>query len=151
MRLKALSLGIVASIVRIGFVMWSRSGTICVLVVHVTMKKMMRMESWKKMIRALLNDEGLKVWGFVFPDGGVPVRNLVAQKAVLDFQGEAEVYLVDWAALTQEQRDLILKQLAAKFHAPVEVVETEVLKNGLPLRAKYVSCISIPNPQRWFV
>lgn len=96
------------------------------------------------MIKALLNDEGKKVWGFVFSDGEAPVKNLVDQTAILEGKGEEQVYLVDWAALSQDQQSLILNHLGTKFHAPIEEIEAEISKKGLPLRAKYVSCTLIP-------
>lgn len=95
------------------------------------------------MIRALLNDEGKRVWGYVFPDGGIPVKNLASFKAQLGDIGEEEVYLVDWAALTDKQRLLIIEHLKKRFGDSAAAVEAEILKSGLPLRAKYVSCTSI--------
>jgi len=95
-------------------------------------------------MKALLNDEGKKIWGFVFPNGGVPIKGISSYKAQLEGKGAMEVYLVDWAALTDEQRTLIIDHLKSRFGSSKEAVETEILKNGLPLRAALVSCVSIP-------
>lgn len=40
------------------------------------------MSEHKRLKKALLNDEGKKVWGYVFPDGAIPVRNVVPFKAL---------------------------------------------------------------------
>ena len=95
-------------------------------------------------MKALLNDEGMKIWGFVFPNGGVPIKGISSYKAQIEGKGEMQVYLVDWAALDEEQRDLILERLKDKFVSSKEAVETEILKSGLPLRATLVSCVRIP-------
>lgn len=95
-------------------------------------------------MKALLNDEGKKIWGFVFPNGGVPVKGISSYEADVEGKGKMEVYLVDWAALSEEERDLILDHLKSRFGDSKETVETEILKSGLPLRACLVSCVSIP-------
>jgi hypothetical protein len=95
-------------------------------------------------MKALLNEEGMKIWGFVFPNGGVPIKGISAYKAQVEGKGEMEVYLVDWAALTDEERSLILDHLKNRFGSSKEEVEAEILKKGLPLRAALVSCVSIP-------
>jgi hypothetical protein len=96
------------------------------------------------MIRALLNDEGKKVWGYVFPDGGVPVKSVGPVKAQLGDIGEEDIYLVDWPSLAENQRLLIIEHLKKRFGDSAAAVKAEILKTGLPLRAKYVSCTSIP-------
>jgi hypothetical protein len=95
-------------------------------------------------MKALLNDEGKKIWGFVFPNGEVPIKGISSYKAQIEEKGEMEVYLVDWAALTDQERDLILDHLKSRFENSKVAVLTEILKNGLPLRAFLVSCVSIP-------
>jgi hypothetical protein len=110
-------------------------------------------------MKALLNEEGQKLWGFVFPDGEVPVKNIMSFKAHIDEPTDTKhiskdvkalagkdinVYLVDWAALTEEQRNLILEHLKCRFGSSEDTVEAEILKSGLPLRACLVSCVSIP-------
>ncbi len=95
-------------------------------------------------MKALLNDEGKKLWGFVFPNGEVPIKGISPVKAQIEERGTMDVYLLDWAALTEEQRGLILEHLKERFGNSVVEVETEILKSGLPLRACLVSCVSIP-------
>lgn len=100
-------------------------------------------------MKALLTDAGLKIWGYAFPAAEIPVKSAVPFHAFLvgPFNGlvyEEPVYLVDWAALTQEQRDLLLKHFMEKDGATRGQVEKEILDKGLPLRAKYVSSVVIP-------
>jgi hypothetical protein len=95
-------------------------------------------------MKALLNEEGKKIWGYVCPDGNIPVKSVAPFKARLDRIGEMDVYLVDWAALTETQRDLILDHLKTRFRNSKKTVETAILKEGLPIRACLVSCVSIP-------
>lgn len=98
-------------------------------------------------MKAVLNEEGRKLWGCVFPDGQVPIKGVFPGKAQLEGEGETAVYLVDWAALTDEQRDLILERLGRHFGNSKVLVEAEILKSGLPLRACLVSHVPIP----WFL
>jgi len=96
------------------------------------------------MFKAFLNDEGKKVWGSVFPDGLVPIKSPVPHTGTLDSNGDQPVYLVDWAALTEEQRELILEELARKFRAPRADVENQILEKGMPLRASLINATSMP-------
>lgn len=96
-------------------------------------------------MNALLNDEGKKQWGEIFPDGHVPVQTLIAQDATVEETNQPlKVYLVNWILLSKDQQQAILKKLSDKFHAPKEAIEKDILKKGLPLQSKYVSCVSIP-------
>jgi hypothetical protein len=97
-------------------------------------------------MKALLNEEGKKIWGYVFPNGTVPVKSVQPFEAKIKGKGKGtmSVFLVDWAALTETERGLILDHLKGRFGDSREGVEAEVLKNGLPLRSVLVSCVSIP-------
>lgn len=96
-------------------------------------------------MKALLNDEGKKIWGYVFPNGAVPVKGISSFKANVEGEGEMEFYLVDWAALSEDEQCLILSHLAEKHHlANSKPIKEQILKSGLPLRASLVSCVSIP-------
>jgi len=96
------------------------------------------------MFEAFLNEEGKKVWGYVFPEGLVPIKSPVPQRAKLGAEGFQLVYLVDWAALTEQQRELILEDLQRKFVAARAEVESQILEKGIPLRASLVDATSIP-------
>jgi hypothetical protein len=94
-------------------------------------------------MKALLNAEGKKIWGYVFPDGEVPVKTISPIDAQIEGLGKTPVYLVDWAALVIHEREAILEHLKARFGDSRAAVETEILKSGLPLRAELVSAVSI--------
>lgn len=97
---------------------------------------------------ALLNAKGREVWSFVFPDGKVPIKGLMPFKAVLGMRGdghkEADVYLVDWDALTAEQKALIVDHLKVRFNGKESDVKAQIEVHGLPLRASLVSSVAIP-------
>lgn len=96
------------------------------------------------MIKAILNDDGKKVWGDIFPDG-VPVQNLGSQLAELEDLGQdIKVYMVAWDLLSPVRRAVIINRLASKFHSSPTEIENDILKKGLPLQSKYVSYVAIP-------
>jgi hypothetical protein len=92
-------------------------------------------------MKALLNEEGKKIWGYVFPNGTVPVKSVQPFEAKIKGKEKMSVFL---AALTEAERGLILDHLKGRFGDSREAVEAEVLKSGLPLRSVLVSCVSIP-------
>ena len=94
-------------------------------------------------MKALLNDEGKKIWGAIFQDGAIPVLSSVSHKASLGGVEEA-IYVVAWDDLTPVQRGEVINQLAEKFKASTQAVEAQILKEGMPLRAALVSHVSIP-------
>ena len=95
-------------------------------------------------MKAILNDEGKRIWGYVFPNGEVPIKGTSSFKAQVEGKGEIEVYLVDLAALSQNEIALILDHLKNRFNNSEAEVESEIMKSGLPLRASLVSCVAIP-------
>lgn len=95
-------------------------------------------------MKAFLNGEGKKLWGYVFPSGTVPVKGVSPLKVKISGGGEMEVYLVDWAALTEAERGLVIDHLKGRFGDSKEAVLAEISKNGLPLRAGLVSSVAIP-------
>jgi hypothetical protein len=85
-----------------------------------------------------LNAEGKALWGDVFPDGEAPIQSIIAQPATLEGIDRVErVFLLDWKELTASQQDVILEKISKKSCACKDVILKEVLKVGLPLRAKY--------------
>jgi len=95
-------------------------------------------------MKAILNEEGKKVWGAIFPDG-VPVLDIASRTAEIEELGkDIKVYMVAWDALTPVQRGQILNLLSEKFKCSVRIIENDILDKGLPLQAKYVSGVAIP-------
>jgi len=85
---------------------------------------------------AFLNDEGKELYGEVFPDGIVPVVSMIPGTAVIGGQ-EEKIYLVCHEELSEVQTEKLVKLLAGVFGAPEADVKAELLKNRIPLRAKY--------------
>jgi hypothetical protein len=88
---------------------------------------------------AFLNAEGKAAWGKVFPDGEVPIQSIIAQTATLEGISTVErVFLVDWNELTAEQQNDVLEKISKASGVGKDVILKDVLKIGLPLRAKYI-------------
>jgi hypothetical protein len=96
-------------------------------------------------MKALLNDKGKEMWGQVFPAGTVPIKGACKYKTQIQHLGETSFYLVDWERLSDEERKLVLGQLAKKFNQSNETIVAEILKNGLPIRASLIRCVSMSN------
>lgn len=94
-------------------------------------------------MKALLNEEGKKIWGYAFPDGSIQVTSPVASLMQLG-DSEMEAYIVAWDELSPVQRGLIIKHLAEKFVSSEQQVEKAILEKGLPIRASLVECVAIP-------
>jgi hypothetical protein len=87
-----------------------------------------------------LNDEGLRVWGDIFPDGKVPVLSMSFQEAKLGPTPTTErVILVAWTALSQEQKDGVLAKISARSGASKEAILKDILRIGLPLRKSHTT------------
>ena len=96
---------------------------------------------------AHLNDEGRKLYGHIFPDGQVPVLSMVPQMAKLGGSETPErVYIVYVEELSSDQFKAIVDLIAEKSRAPRSVIEAEFKKNGIPLRAKFVSGAGTNHP-----
>lgn len=95
------------------------------------------------MFKAFLNEEGKKTWGFVFPEGSVPIESPIPIQAELP-DGQQLIYIVAWDELKPLERGLILNFLAERFKAPVSEVEKQIVEKGMPLRASLVDATSIP-------
>ncbi len=95
---------------------------------------------------AILNDEGMNLFGDVFPDKKIPVLHPLSGETELEGVGEKQIYLVNITLLRridEETYQKLLKKLSEKFNAPIEAMDKEFNKHGLPLRAKLVSSVEI--------
>jgi hypothetical protein len=86
----------------------------------------------------LLNDEGKRVWGHVFPDGKVPVCSQF-QEANLRGSGAERVVLVNWSALSLGQKYAVLAKISKSTGTSNETILKDILKIGLPLRERYTT------------
>ena len=83
-----------------------------------------------------LNAAGKKLYGDIFPEGMVPVLSMIPGTAVIGDQ-EEKIYLVCHEELSEVQTEKLVKLLAETFKAAEADVKNELLKNRIPLRAKY--------------
>jgi len=82
---------------------------------------------------AYLNEEGMKMFGAVFPDRKVPVLSMIWSVATLPI-GDQEIFMVYLEELTDEQIETLFEVLVEKFQAPREDIEKHIKEDGLPLR-----------------
>lgn len=78
----------------------------------------------------------------------VCVRTPIRTRVHIEGLGERDAYLLDEQQLTPAQRQALCAGIAARFHAPVEAVEADMLGPGLVLLAEHCSVLVI-NPARW--
>lgn len=97
----------------------------------------------------LLNDEGKRVWGDVFPDGKVPVSTFFSETK-LEGRGVEKVALIDWLRLSRVQRDAILTKLSVRFGASKDAILDDVLRIGLPLPERYTTGV-VAAELRYFI
>jgi hypothetical protein len=92
----------------------------------------------KYVIWTYLNAEGKALWGDIFPDSEVPIQSLIPQSATLEgIEDQERVFLLNWQELTAQQQKAILEKISKKSGASKESILKEILRVGLPLRAKY--------------
>ncbi len=76
--------------------------------------------------------------GDLFVEGEVPIQSIIAQSATLEGIDKPEkVFLVDWKELTPQQQDGVLEKMGKRTAASKDAILKDILKVGLPLRAKY--------------
>jgi hypothetical protein len=103
------------------------------------------MTSW-----AHLNEEGMKQFGDIFPDGTVPIRSILPAQAILpnvqpgDGDETQEVYIVNVSALKPEALDKVVQKIAHKFQDPYEEVKKSITgTEGIVLRSTLTSGVGI--------
>lgn len=87
---------------------------------------------------ANLNEEGKKLYGKIWEDGTVPVVSIVPTWYKIEGQAE-QCYLILHEEMTTEQINVMLGILADRFGVSKSAIESEMKKNRLPLRSKFVS------------
>ena len=89
--------------------------------------------------KLVLSEQGQKALGHIFKDY-VPLQdNGIFSVARIDGVGTIEVFRVDWASLSQVEREGVLAYMEDKFNAPRETIEDEIERNGcFPIRSEYI-------------
>lgn len=93
--------------------------------------------------------ERAAAWREVFGGDTVILKSPIPGRANLPGKGETEVYEIDIAALTPEQRQRLITHLAAKFELDPDDVDGNLDQHGCPILSTDV-WVTIHNPQRWF-
>ena len=104
------------------------------------------MKKLKYPMSAILNDEGMKLFGDIFPDKKIPVLTPLSGETKLEGVGKKQIHLVNIALLRRVDEPTyqkLIKKLSEKFNAPMEAMDEEFNKHGLPLRAELVSSVEI--------
>jgi len=84
---------------------------------------------------AYLNDEGMELFGSVFPDKKVPVLSMIWKTGSVGHpENIVDFFTVQWDELTEDQRDSILSILSEKFSVDKSEIKKQVEEIGLPLR-----------------
>jgi len=88
---------------------------------------------------AILNDDGMKNLGHIFPDGVVPVKCMTMTRATFeDKKGVHEIFKIDWNELTDEQKEQCVEYLHQKHHVPDHIIRKEIERLGfIPLQSKH--------------
>ena len=84
---------------------------------------------------AYLNEDGMKLFGEVFPDKTVPVLSMICKTgSVGEPENIVDFFTVQWDELTEDQRDSILSILSKKFGVKKYEIKGQIEEIGLPLR-----------------
>ena len=88
---------------------------------------------------AHLNEEGKKLFGEIFPDGIVPVVNMLPSPAKLGGK-TTRMFKVDIKQLSTNQMTELLEILSRKFNAPKDAIKRQIQTDGfVPLRKSMTS------------
>lgn len=93
-----------------------------------------------------LSDEGKKELGHIFPEGKIPSKSILSEKATLEGQqGTKTVYRIDISELTNEQFEKCIDFIMSKNrergikNVPKSQIKRELKELGfIPLQSKYV-------------
>ena len=88
--------------------------------------------------KVFLNAEGKKLFGDVFPDGLVPVVSMIPGTAFFGGQ-EENMYLLFHEEMSEDQIQKLVQLLATKFGATEVDVKAQMIKDRIPLRARYTN------------
>jgi len=92
-------------------------------------------------ITATIHDEQRRaLWSEVFPDGVVPIQVPVAYDVNVPELGNIKAYMLDLAAISDEQREKVIDVISKRFSYPRDEVGAE-LDKGVPILADGVSVL----------
>jgi hypothetical protein len=91
---------------------------------------------------AIHDPERRAVWSEIFPDARVPIKSILPAVANLPGKPDAQIYILDLAAIDDIQRAQVIDMLARKFKLPAEEVSRDLDSMGVPILADGVSVVS---------
>ena len=87
----------------------------------------------------LLSEAGKKEFGYIFPDGYVPVIDITPIDVNVAKEGTVLVFLIDYERLTAHQQENCIAYLAEQFNVSEAAVQEEIESNGhFPMRKCYI-------------
>ena len=78
------------------------------------------------------------LWSEVFPGAVIPIKSIIPSKAHLPGHPNADVYMLDLDAITDDQREGLIRVLSVHFDIPIDEVRSEI-NLGVPILAESVS------------
>ena len=96
---------------------------------------------------ATIHDEHRRaVWGAIFPGARLPIKSVLLLKADLPGHPNADVYMLDLDAITDEQREKLTDVIVGLFSLPAQEVRSD-LERGVPILVDDVTVSS--SDQGW--
>jgi len=88
---------------------------------------------------ATIHDEQRRaLWSDVFPGAVVPIKSMLACSVNVPERGKALAYMLDLDAISDEQREGLIRVISERFNYPAEEVRQEI-DRGVPILAEDVS------------
>lgn len=89
---------------------------------------------WKTKAK-VTNPDRLILWQNVFGGDEVPITSIVPEVGNFPEVGEQRFYHLDLKAISAEQRKRLVASIAEKFNQPVDFVEANIERIGVPILA----------------
>lgn len=93
----------------------------------------------KWLTTATIHDEPRReVWSVIFPGGMVPIKSILTCKVNVPGHQNADAYMLDLDAISDEQKEMICDLISMLFNIPIDEVRNEI-SQGVPVLAEGVS------------
>ena len=86
----------------------------------------------------ILDEPRRELWGKVFPGAKVPIKSILTCKVNVPGHSNADAYMLDLDAITDEQREGLIAVISTRFSIPIDEVRRD-LRQGVPILAEGVS------------
>lgn len=91
-------------------------------------------DNWQTIAR-VHNPERIKWWQEVFDGDACPVTSIVPRWGDFPGIGTAQFYNLDMKAITDEQRQKLIRSIADKFNLTIDEVAADIGQVGVPILA----------------